>query len=303
MFSRRLMLLGCACLTAVVLWPAEAAAQRRRPVFRPQPRTTVAVGIGYYRPFYPFYDPFYPAFGFGWAPYYGYPVYGYPYGYPAYYRPSYSSVRLEMKPKNAQVYVDGYFVGDVDHFDGIFQRLDLPPGEHEIAVYLPGYRTYRQKNLFRPGEGYHYKGVLEPLPAGSPDEAVPKPSPNAPDPYRDRPDYGAPRDPYRPPQDPLPPYPGDRREPRDPGRTRPLPERGESRDFGTLNVRVQPADAVVIIDGERWDSPEGGSRLSVQLTAGSHRVEVRKDGFKTYNATVQIRPGDAQALNVSLSRE
>ncbi len=63
---------------------------------------------------------------------------------------------------------------------------------------------------------------------------------------------------------------------------------------------MQPGDAVVVIDGERWDSPEGGSRLSVQLAAGSHRIEVRKDGFKPYSSTVQIRPGESQALNISL---
>ena len=86
----------------------------------------------------------------------------------------------------------------------------------------------------------------------------------------------------------MPPErPGDRRGP-------------ESNSFGTLTIRVQPGDAVVIIDGERWDSPEGGSRLTVQLSAGSHRVEVRKDGFKPYSSTIQIRPGEPQALNISL---
>ena len=89
-------------------------------------------------------------------------------------------------------------------------------------------------------------------------------------------------------------------------RTRPLPERPGDRaeadrnSFGTLNIRVQPGDAVVVIDGERWDSPAGGSRLAVQLPAGSHRVEVRKDGFKPYTSSVQIRSGETQALNVSL---
>jgi hypothetical protein len=82
---------------------------------------------------------------------------------------------------------------------------------------------------------------------------------------------------------------------------RPAERRGaESRDFGTLNIRVQPADAVVVIDGERWESPEGGSRLVVQLSAGPHRVEVRKDGFKPYSSTVQIHAGEPQSLNVSL---
>ena len=74
----------------------------------------------------------------------------------------------------------------------------------------------------------------------------------------------------------------------------------ENSTFGTLNIRVQPGDAVVVIDGEKWDSPEGGSRLSIQLAGGSHRVEVRKDGFKPYNANIQIRPGETQTLNISL---
>jgi hypothetical protein len=56
-----------------------------------------------------------------------------------------------------------------------------------------------------------------------------------------------------------------------------------------------------MIDGERWDSPEGGSRLQVQLSAGAHRVEVQKDGFKTYSTSVTIHPGATENLNVSLS--
>ncbi len=85
----------------------------------------------------------------------------------------------------------------------------------------------------------------------------------------------------------MPERPGDRRGP-------------DSSTFGTLNIRVQPGDAVVVIDGERWDSPEGGSRLIVQLAAGPHRVEVRKDGFKPYTSTIQVRPGEPLSLNISL---
>jgi hypothetical protein len=294
-----------------MLWPAEASAQRRAvprrgPVVRVPARTAVVVragfGYGYYRPYYyyrpfysPFYSPFYDPFYAGWDPFYA--QYPYP-RYPGDYYRSWASARIEVKPHDAQVFVDGYYVGLVDQFDGVFQRLDLPTGEHEITVYLPGYRSYRQRTLFRPGESYHFKAILEPLPAGAPAEPAPQPSasPRGGDPYAD------PQDPYRDPRDREP------RDPRDPGRgmppERPGDRRGdrapESRDFGTLNVRVQPADAVVIIDGERWDSPEGGSRLMVQLAAGPHRIEVRKDGFRTYTSTFQIRPGETQALNISL---
>jgi PEGA domain len=289
---------------------------------------------GYYRPFYagyyppyygywPYYAPYYGFYGgigfgvgfglglySGYYPYYaGYPYYGqYPYPpYPYYnYSGNWSSARLEMKPRDAQVYVDGYLVGRVDEFDGVFQRLDLPTGEHEIEVHMPGHRLYRQKTLFRPGESYHFKGVLEPLPPGAPEEPPPQPA------ARPEPDPNQPRDPRDPYiRDPYPRQPvGDPNRqgppPGDAGRTMPMPERPgdrrgpESNSFGTLTMRVQPGDAVVVIDGERWDSPEGGSRLIVQLAGGSHRVEVRKDGFKPYSATIQIRPGESQSLNISL---
>ncbi|HET7694798.1 MAG TPA: PEGA domain-containing protein [Vicinamibacterales bacterium] len=307
MTSKRLVIFSCACITTAVvmtmLWPAEAAAQRRA-VRRAPVRTSVFVGVGFYRPYYyyrpffytPFYSPFYDPFYAGWyAPYYAqYPR------YPYYYSRAWASARLEVKPRSAQVYVDGYYVGVVDQFDGVFQRLDLPTGEHEISVYLPGHRTYTQRTLFRPGATYHFKAILEPLPAGTPEEPVPQPAPGAPrggDPY-DPQGYGDPRE-RRDPRDP--------RDPRGPERTMPLPDRpaerrgADSRDFGTLTLRVQPLDAVVIIDGERWDSPEGGSRLVVQLTGGSHRLEVRKEGFRTYTSTVQIRSGEAQSLNISLT--
>ena len=293
----------------------------------------------YYRPYYYspyFYNGFYTSFyfGLGWYPYYssfgwGYPYYasyGYPYGpypayggypYPAYAYAPWSSARVEVRPRDAQVYVDGNFVGVVDSFDGVFQRLDVPAGEHEIAIYMPGYRTYSERTLFRPGQSYHYKTVLEPLPPGAPPEPKPQPQPRAQgndqDPsqpgygtqpgYDNPPGYG-----NRPPASGTDPYGAP--PPRDPGpygRTQPPPDRPAERNrveigsgFATLNLRVQPSDAVIVIDGERWDSPEGGSRLIVQLAAGQHRIEVRKDGFKPYVTTITIRGGEPQSLNVVL---
>src|SRR3954466_1797342 len=41
-----------------------------------------------------------------------------------------SDLRFEVKPKEASVYIDGYFAGKVDEFDGTFQRLHVTPGEH-----------------------------------------------------------------------------------------------------------------------------------------------------------------------------
>ncbi len=53
-----------------------------------------------------------------------------------------------MTPRNTQVYIDGYFVGVVDNFDGNLQRLNVEAGEHELQLYLEGYRPFTQKVLF-----------------------------------------------------------------------------------------------------------------------------------------------------------
>ena len=37
----------------------------------------------------------------------------------------YGDVRLMVRPRDAAVYVDGYYAGVVDDFDGVFQRLTL----------------------------------------------------------------------------------------------------------------------------------------------------------------------------------
>jgi hypothetical protein len=69
------------------------------------------------------------------------------YGYaPDYYRNRYragGSLRIFCDPGRTRVYVEGYYAGIADDFDGIFQRLYLPPGQHEITLALEGYRTHR----------------------------------------------------------------------------------------------------------------------------------------------------------------
>ena len=279
---KRASLISCAFVGAAVLCPAQASAQPAH----------LFVSAGYvarppyfgYSPF--FYDPFF--FGLGWSQWYPYPYPSpYPYPPPPYYygRPyNISAARLEIKPRNAQVYLDGYYVGVVNDFDGTWQRLDLPSGDHEITVYLQGYQTYRQRTFFRPGQDYHFKAILEPLAAGASQEPPPQP----------------------------PPQPGffrlaTKRATSHVAVTATMPRRqtppGEANGFGTLSLQVQPADATVTIDGERWDSPEGGSRLVVQLAAGPHQIEVRKEGLRTYTSTIDVRPGETQPLNISLVRE
>ena len=63
---------------------------------------------------------------------------------------------------------------------------------------------------------------------------------------------------------------------------------------------MQPANATVLIDGERWDGPQGQDRLTVDLPEGPHRVQIQRDGFEAYSNDVTIRRGETAPLNVSL---
>ena len=50
-------------------------------------------------------------------------------------------VRLKVKPRDAEVYVDGHYAGRVDEFDGTFQSLKLDTGPHRIEVRMAGYES------------------------------------------------------------------------------------------------------------------------------------------------------------------
>jgi hypothetical protein len=263
---------ACALIGAALLWPTEAQAQRRRVVHSGGGRSVVVVGGFFYRPW--FYDPWY-----GW---------GYPYGW---YPPPYTyggrygadaSLRLQVEPKETEVFIDGYYAGTVDDFDGFFQRLHLEPGEHDVQLYLAGHRTVRQKVYLQPTGTFRVKHTMEPLAAGETPDPRPNP-PAAPPPQRDRYDAFGRRDPSGQPERPA----------------------ASSRDsqFGALAIRVQPQQAEILVDGERWDGPDRSDRLVIQLAEGEHRIEVRREGFTTYSSTVQVHRGETTTLNVSLVRE
>ena len=87
-----------------------------------------------------------------------------PYGYGRY--DASAELRIQVTPKQAEVYVDGYLTGTVDDFDGVFQRLRMPLGEHQITLYAQGYRSITERMLFRPFESYTIKDTMQPLATG-----------------------------------------------------------------------------------------------------------------------------------------
>lgn len=293
-----------------------------RPGYGPRPGYRPAYG---YRGYYPYYGyrGYYPWYGYrGYYPWYGYAGYypGFYLGIGAYYGPYYystwpyaaygysydsgygsssggASLKIEVKPKSAEVYVDGHFAGIVDQFDGMFDSLPVEAGDHEITIYQEGFRSIRQRLYLSPGSTYRIKGTLEPLAPGEANE--PRPQAAAQPARTDAqvqmtPQYGAP-EPQYPGAQPQGPPPDRQAPPSNP----PLPANSR---FGQVAIRVQPADAEVLINGEPWRNPEGAERLLVYLSPGTHRVEIRKEGYDSFVTAVEIRRGEVTPLNVSLAR-
>lgn len=129
----------------------------------------------YPRPYGWYYNPWgWGTFGFGyvWDPFWwGYGGGGYPWGpYGGGYYGGYNyrdpdegkgGLRLKVKPRQAEVVVDGYFYGVVDDFDGSFQKLKLETGPHKVEVRLNGYEPLAFQVNIVEGETITYKGQLQ----------------------------------------------------------------------------------------------------------------------------------------------
>lgn len=112
---------------------------------------------GSYRtgPSYFFYaDPFYryPDRSFAW---YG-DAGGYGFGYPT------GELRLEVRPQYAEVYVDGYYAGLVDDFDGFAQGLRLEGGPYHIEIVAAGYEPVELDVRIQPGRRISFERDLLP---------------------------------------------------------------------------------------------------------------------------------------------
>jgi hypothetical protein len=235
-------------------------------------------GFGYYP-----YDSFY---------YYGYPSYYYSgyYGYAPYYARRYGSgygygdrdggsLRVIVDPNRTRVYVDGYYAGIADDFDGIFQRLHVSPGRHDITLKLEGFRSHRFR-VYVPVD--HTMKIHYDMMRGSGDDA---------EEVVGQPDLvGRPAGYARLEDD------EDRDE-----RVRDSDDRGSMRgDGGTLRLDVRPGDASIYLDGAFRGTARDLDRL--RLSPGRHHIEMVRPGYRTVERDVEIRPGETSEVRADLDR-
>jgi hypothetical protein len=75
-------------------------------------------------------------------------------------------LHLELEPRSAQVYVDGFYMGSVDDFRRIVPGRSLEAGAHRVDVRAPGYETTSFDVMIAPNETISYRSDLRPEDAG-----------------------------------------------------------------------------------------------------------------------------------------
>jgi len=243
-------------------------------------------GYGYYyNPYDSWYSPYYYTGSYGYSPSYYRRTRGY-----GSYRDS-GSLRIIVDPNKTRVYVDGYYAGIVDDFDGILQRLNVPPGRHDITLKLEGYRTQHFK-VYVPVDDtikIHFDMVR------GTGEATSDQFAGVPADYARVEDMND-RDERRRDED----YDDGRYDRRDDGRYEGRDDGRDQGDTGSVRLQINPRDASVYVDGEFRGS--GRQATNLRLRPGRHRIEVVRPGFRTVEREVDVQAGQSTDVEFELER-
>jgi hypothetical protein len=106
-----------------------------------------------YAPFYDAFDPFF--FDYGYAPI------GTSTTTPSPSNDEKGVLHFRVKPRKAEVYIDGTLVGNATEFEGLFHKLKLEPGVHRLELRAPGYVPVIVNVRISPGQSITYRGELE----------------------------------------------------------------------------------------------------------------------------------------------
>lgn len=168
MKRKRALVLGIAAVVALATIAAPDAEARGRHGGR---RGPVVVVRGFYG--YPGYYGF--GYGFGFHPFYN-PWFG-PYPYAPYAMgvdlnaasiAGVGAVDLNVKPGEAEVWVDGKFIDEAKELDGSPRYLWLKDGAHRIVIYRGGYVSFDERVEVRAGTAKELKVRLEKGPSEPP---------------------------------------------------------------------------------------------------------------------------------------
>ncbi|HXM78084.1 MAG TPA: PEGA domain-containing protein [Thermoanaerobaculia bacterium] len=285
-----------------------------------------------FRPYYGFYGG--PSWGYRWG-WYGWPAY---YGYYGYYRgpngyiaANWASVKTDVSPDEARVYLDGKYIGTADDFDGWPDKLYLRPGHYRLEFRLSGYEPKVVEVDARRGTELKIDDKLRKAPPGARSESdPPKIEGDVPRFYGKRSDRDIARPYGRQDEDADEDFDSDDRRParyrdrderddadRAPARRsedtwrrgtrRPdasISTRPDGRDRSRLRITAEPSDAAVYLDDRFVGSADelASMERGIVVSPGKHTVTVSRPGYRDRTADVQVDAGKTESVKVSLSR-
>lgn len=195
------------------------------------------------------------------------------------------AIRLRVRPKKTEVFLNGEPIGRSGQYDGYPGFLWLDEGTHTLVFYRQGFRTFRRSFEVRSGMVTEVRVEMEPGETRPPEEF------------------------FEMPRQPATPRP--RAEaPAGPPRGRVVPPAGSSQG-GSLDLRaegaririaVEPSDASVYLDGRFLGTGEELSRLhgGLMLDAGEHLLEVVHPEYLPDRVSFRAKAGEEIELRVTL---
>ena len=241
-------------------------------------------------------DPFW----WGWGPSWGY--YYRPYYPPMYPAPvltsrSVGAVDLKVKPKKAEVWVDGQLAGKAGRFDGFPGYLWLDDGEHQLVLVHDGFETVARTIEVRGGtlvdlKVQMAKGASVPASeffvAASKEDTAPR-SGSSVTAYSE-----AERSRVKP-REPAAASESDRAEAS-------LDARAET---ARLELQISPADASVYLDGRFLGTVSELDRLhaGILVDPGNHTLSAVRPGYLESELDFEAVSGEELVLSIELERE
>ena len=228
----------------------------------------------------------------GWGgyyyPYYHYPFYwGVPYYVPRRARQEYvlGAFDLNVRPKKAEVYLDGQFIGRAGQYDGFPEHLWLEEGSYELIFYRPGLATEKRVLSIYPGVVVDVRIRMAPGESVAPSELSTV--------ERTEGAMAEVRSAYEKQQQAAAPPPPP------PPASAQMDTRAEP---GRVKLNVVPADASVYLDGRLLGSGDELARLHAGLVVepGSHLLEVVRPGYATVRREFAVEGGDEVELEILL---
>ncbi len=284
-------------------------------------------------PFYWYWWGYYPFSWWWWGgPWWGPSVYlyygdgyGSGYGYTGPYglTSQFGTVKTDVEPDEAEVWLEGKYVGTADDFDGYPDFLYLKPAKYHIEFRLKGYETYAVDLDVSRGDFAKIDHNLQRLP-GTPKLQEFPPSKGVP--------YGRFFDkngPVNPEQlAPRRHYRTEAREDQEQGQEEeqappkgreemgiddrsgeeqeqaPPPPRHILAHRARLHLKVTPPDAAVYIDDEYAGAAEdlAASPRGYITDPGKHTITVTRPGYKSKTVDVEAKAGSAVDVVVELEK-